>query len=1244
MCLWFSMNTVVFIFGLALSCCGFTEGKPRGQLEGFVQYECRDRYLWIRVASAQTPRFEAVDGNEVHSISEQLASRCGYTISSFNMDGFTSFRASFYSCFTHNQNDEVFTFSFNVMVSDSSSRWTSQTVSAMCSGLSWTHREITCEENYMEVNVNRESKCGGQRGAGEQAWQEAIFQAQKKASLAWQLMFLKSDGQVSSMSIPEAQKWGYSLTVTTKRVVLRSPYNQPHAEVMMVDGIPVETIQVSLFFKQKLLVVMMDMSMACTVNSGSYDGARLLWDIPRVLPPVVGEGAEFDSLSFSLGLDGVLLDEPTTTSRGLSLIQQGALVKIGVPFGTEGGSRKSLVVQNMYKEMYMILVLYEHVFSLTYEDGSSLDTKLRMMKVLETPLICRQPFSLNQTISDDQKFRIYLGNIPADVILEEVWINGKQLLTFEKPTRGLSISPIVHGNGSRAYELQLPFSDAAVRWMNVGGGVLRYYIDTNFTLTIMPQRQSYYHHTVITAQVFNAFPPEITAQCLDGGISFSVVRQSQSLWEVGIDQEPLTTQLVAQRGYRLHNDDHKTILEVPIFSVGYTYEEINLSNFYATFKLLLRDSKTLEVQASTSKRCLFRTQDMTVCSGDGTVTVVTTPTVTWPMVKPERTSLLDRSCRPKQTDGSRVLFEFKVDSCGTRATSGDWYMVYENEILHDRLLIADGPNFISRESQFKVTVRCFYPLGAVNRLSVDRRFTSAPGFGSINVFESQKDSVNKQCSLQGSENTLNAPPNQHHPNPDAGGTKHQPKPGQNHFMVPGGSSNLFPPQHLPNQETPAHHTPELPGGRMQWVHLNTPSKNIVEGSGTPGLQRQEYPTLETWGRIPDPPVGKQQQGSLSQMLESTNNLNQGVWYSGPTWEQSVSDQNKDQERLQVYPFVNMPDLSQPPESKPVSSLHGLLGGGGKMSSEVERPVFQVQSLHKPPETPQLYLQPDDAKQTLSTTTVPDWSEFLQESLSNRPTSDLQNPDKNWPVGRRNAQSKVQNVKVKPPSKFVSAAPHLNQKPVVKEATFQSSQYATDLTADSGTRTHWTAMQTPEHRGSATTGKTVPEVSPSAQEQGLHRPYVKPDQSASTTEQSQTWAGLQQMLEHLSPTRTGLQQKPVQHLAETGNGKIKLVSSQRDVHPVAVKHQTKNQSAVWQHPESVSKAEASRLLDDSFVDPSPTKTRVHNPTTKRPGFTSQTDPDGSDNSDMNIQSKQDCRESGQRGASVNQGIVRGKRIS
>lgn len=75
-------------------------------------------------------------------------------------------------------------------------------------------------------------------------------------------------------------------------------------------------------------------------DSGSFDGTRLLWEVPRIVTPLVGEGAGFESRSLTLGVEGVLLDKPTTAARGFTLVQQGHLIQIGVPFGAEGGYRK----------------------------------------------------------------------------------------------------------------------------------------------------------------------------------------------------------------------------------------------------------------------------------------------------------------------------------------------------------------------------------------------------------------------------------------------------------------------------------------------------------------------------------------------------------------------------------------------------------------------------------------------------------------------------------------------------------------------------------------------------------------------------------------------------------------------------------------------------------------------------------------------------------------------------------------
>lgn len=117
-------------------------------------------------------------------------------------------------------------------------------------------------------------------------------QAHKMARSAWQLMFLGSDGEVSFMSVGDAQRQGFTLLTSTKRVVLRSQYQQKQAEVLQVgrpptfccktltltgfspaavpspqmEGMAVKMLRVSMFRKQQLTVTMLDMSMACAVS------------------------------------------------------------------------------------------------------------------------------------------------------------------------------------------------------------------------------------------------------------------------------------------------------------------------------------------------------------------------------------------------------------------------------------------------------------------------------------------------------------------------------------------------------------------------------------------------------------------------------------------------------------------------------------------------------------------------------------------------------------------------------------------------------------------------------------------------------------------------------------------------------------------------------------------------------------------------------------------------------------------
>lgn len=61
---------------------------------------------------------------------------------------------------------------------------------------------------------------------------------------------------------------------------------------------------------------------------------------------------------------------------------------------------QSLVVNNSYKETYVIFLMYEHIFSMLYEDGSSIDTRHRLLRTLGTPLVCHIPFIIDRESVD----------------------------------------------------------------------------------------------------------------------------------------------------------------------------------------------------------------------------------------------------------------------------------------------------------------------------------------------------------------------------------------------------------------------------------------------------------------------------------------------------------------------------------------------------------------------------------------------------------------------------------------------------------------------------------------------------------------------------------------------------------------------------------------------------------------------------------------------------------------------------
>ncbi|XP_064871003.1 uncharacterized protein LOC115133518 isoform X2 [Oncorhynchus nerka] len=679
---------------------------PRGAIET----ACRDRYLLVTTQlsfAGNEPRFEAVDAVGVHPITKQYGSECGYMFSILPLPGHAELRASYFSCHTDNQDDEVFTFSFNLITIDANGVEATYSVNATCSlPLPWSPREVSCEENYME--------------------------AHSSATSTWQVMFQQEGQQLIPMSFSEARELGYVFHLTQGRLVFRSPYTPRSVmgSVSMINGSVVEVVHPILFSRQRWVVMMVDWIVACSTNEGMYDGAGLVWQTPTLLSPLVSGLSGLESSKISMGVDGQLLDEPITAERGYSLDISDTTVQISIPFNAAGGYRKSFVMGNMYHEFYVVHLYYEQIFL----DDCGVETRLRLHRPMNTPLLIQHLTIINQTVLEDRLFTVYLGNLYYDVDLVAVTLNGHNFTILDATKSGLVITKVPQPNSNlHAYILRLPFEDAAVHKLYSPEGLLQFSMDINYTLVILPHEEPYYYLASVVAQFNDVFPPVFKGVCNEKSISFQIAHKPfDYLWEVGVGPYILTTNLAAKRGYIMQNDSKSLTLEVPLFSVGYSYKDINLKQFYGSFEIHSRLPKTLEVKSSSAKACLFQTTEVIVCSTEGVVTVVTDVTLAIPGAEPNRTFLLDSTCRPQETDGTRVLFSFGLHTCGTRVQVDHQHVTYENEINVEHKSQSVNAPVKTRDTASVITVRCVYPLSDLYKLFAYWRFDAdSPGVGTI---------------------------------------------------------------------------------------------------------------------------------------------------------------------------------------------------------------------------------------------------------------------------------------------------------------------------------------------------------------------------------------------------------------------------------------------------------------------------------------------------------------------------------
>ncbi|KAM6908948.1 uncharacterized protein FYW49_012814 [Xenentodon cancila] len=671
--------------------------------------ECHDRYFMTAVDLAVTgedPHFEAVDGTGAYALTAQYAAECGYTISVLPFLGLVELRASYFSCHTEKEGDG-YTFSFN-LIATLDGEETSYGLNRTClPQLPWSPREVSCELNYMEVSVEAEVGCFA--GTGDWNLLRPMY-----SSSDWLVTFQKPDEQMLPMNLSEAYDQGYMFDMTHERIVFRTPYGQPDSYSSEVTGVPVEVVHASVFSRQSWAVLIVDLVAACSTYEASHDGGYMTWETPEALYPSLGGSR------ISVGLNADLMEQAAAEQRGFIMEKRNTTIHIGIPYNAEGGYRKSFVKGAIF-EFYVFHLYFKQV--LVDEDYK--ETVITCHRLVVTPLLPCELLTENQTILEERVFTIYLGQIPDDVDLTSVQLNGNDF-TVAIGNERIILTEASEPNNTHSYTLKVSFDDPVViQEFSREHGAMLHKLAVDYMLTV-PGNEPYYHTASFVA-LQNVSPPVFESNCTSSGISFKLgFRPFDYLWQFSIGSDLLTSALAAERGYIMTNDSQSLLLDVPLFTRGYEYRDVTLMGFLGTFEILVRDGETSEVQASSVKTCPFTSREFIMCSTDGRMTVVADLSATIPSGQiPAGFHLRNELCYPNDVNGTRVLFSFPVNSCGAIVKLSKGNVAYENKILY-----SINANYC--DDAEGVTVRCTYPLAGLHRLFSVYTFESdMEGVGTI---------------------------------------------------------------------------------------------------------------------------------------------------------------------------------------------------------------------------------------------------------------------------------------------------------------------------------------------------------------------------------------------------------------------------------------------------------------------------------------------------------------------------------
>ncbi|XP_069816811.1 uncharacterized protein [Dendropsophus ebraccatus] len=685
----------VILLSLSAPCLAQVQSFP----EGVSKTACRPRLFWIWVNQTflGSDPWQLVALNDSGFADVMVANRaaqCGYTVTK-DVYGHVQVRISFLGCWVKNKNDKRFDIEVQFRV-NRGGQTSIYSVSKSCNSLDdWDVREIVCEENYMEVSVTRIiptlmfkllSLTGPVGGIPQK----------------WQVWFNNSNVPVSAEA---AMRRGYGVNSTVTRVVFRTPYNTPESQVVQVGKFSLDVVPSNMMYTQTLLRIIVDTTVACPKDLPVFTATTLSWLSPAVLSPLIS--GNIRNSSFAMGIDGILLNSTMNDQYKYILRIDMTQVDVTIPFGAPGGYVQSDIVNNTYVTTYSIHLILQRQWLGINEDDFTTHTSY---KPIVAPMIVQIPIFLDHTIKENRYFNVSLGNFYSDVMLKSFIIHKVPLELDALRPRQMTVVETINPNNTRAFFLTVPFSDPLVEQTYLGGIKRRYKLYVTYILTLVDKNKDFSYTGVVDCVVKNAVPPNITSSCANDRLIINVERGNMDYyWLPYIRDLPLNNALIASQNIKFQSSINAMRVEVPYTSIGLSYEVVNLNGSRANLSFSFRNNKTGEIKITHTLTCPIPPRPL-LCLSNGTMIAIINSTLAKPTFDAQKAHLRDPACTPQQATAEEAIFNFAAYSCGTTRRFDSDYIVYENEVTFDRQVLLPDQPIISRDSYYRLTLRCRYPI------------------------------------------------------------------------------------------------------------------------------------------------------------------------------------------------------------------------------------------------------------------------------------------------------------------------------------------------------------------------------------------------------------------------------------------------------------------------------------------------------------------------------------------------------